>query len=80
MPGASSVYRPCASGLPACASALPAIEATKAAEMNLILKYVRVFWKGRDEVKTPFNQHRHRLETALYKEAQEFGSAREENF
>jgi hypothetical protein len=48
--------------------------------MNLILKYVRVFWKGRDEVKTPFNQHRHRSETALYKEAQEFGSAREENF
>jgi hypothetical protein len=55
MPGASSVYRPCASGLPACASVLPAIKAAKAAEINLILEYVRVFREGRNEVKTTFN-------------------------
>jgi hypothetical protein len=43
MPGASSVYRPCASGFGAlgCASAQPTIEAAKAAVMNLIVKVDR---------------------------------------
>jgi len=43
MPGASSVYRPCASGFeaPGCASAHPTVEAAKAAVMNLIVEVDR---------------------------------------